>query len=625
MTSGAGSSSENAEKLTKAMKNGVYYFVFHSESTNFNFPLLETLQLQPKPKDKESQSSYFVTYTIDNKEHKVSWEEIEESVMRFTVFSLQEHREVEKFVQTHLICVSLFNQFLKLHKCGHPAYQHSIIAISLAEKDLNELKHYLSLLEKQLERWEKKINQTRRDNECLLFLSSKQTLSAYSAAISNDVQRFRSFLRLIFPHSEFTGEQQKQVQQLLEGNAIPKIPFFFDTRDISETLASAKIDEQCLNAISGLSSLFNLIGKEVFNNSSPLDFILYPSSSPFCYEGVATIFSAIDFTSEEVFKLLMHIYKERKPSAKELFFCSPQTSSQELTQQLELVKYAKHARFSFINVDQLTYKKRQKLFEALLENRQMSINLIFCKYQGLDQFAQFNKVDCVERKKDMLGSEQAVAINTNKILSGDSISVILVTGEPGDGKGHWIKKEMKKRKGKRVYLRVNEKFSPNEIIQLFRQMELSSKETLNVHFNISSFAPLSKLDLFFFQLIFSNTIFDHQSGDVFSFANATQWTFFVEIPCTTIDSRATIEEINEFKSTPLTHLLPSIKYSGEKMELTKDEELEINEEARQVCIFLKAFEDTINERGLRKSISSDFFLSIDFLLRPKESDRSECK
>lgn len=81
--------------------------------------------------------------------------------------------------------------------------------------------------------------------------------------------------------------------------------------------------------------------------------------------------------------------------------------------------------------------------------------------------------------------------------------------------------------------------------------------------------------------------------------NPKNWIFFVEIPCSTIDPNSvTINEINNFKSIPLIDYLPSIKYSGEVKNIGKEELLEIDDDARRVCIFLKAFLDKIsNERS----------------------------
>ena len=209
------------------------------------------------------------------------------------------------------------------------------------------------------------------------------------------------------------------------------------------------------------------------------------------------------------------------------------------------------------------------------------------------------------------------------------------------GKTHFINKTMKENQKNGsilINIRINEEFDVKYIIENFRDSNPSNKENpiYAVHFNISSFSPLEKINQFFFNLIFTNIIIDPIGGDILSIQKPNDWTFFVEIPRTSVSEKATMMEVNifpqsfylllfyyfsfpkkvnNFVSASKLKELPSIKYTGIPHIIEKNSLLEIDENSTSICYLLKAFLEEYPIDHSRKIID----------LNNEEVEREGCK
>jgi hypothetical protein len=131
--------------------------------------------------------------------------------------------------------------------------------------------------------------------------------------------------------------------------------------------------------------------------------------------------------------------------------------------------------------------------------------------------------------------------------------VKLVYGKAGDGKSHFIQKEMKKMDVKKsIVITVNELFSPLTAINKLKSLALHGKSI--IHFNFTFLPPrnsdgnsddnfpteydrdqssrgniFSEIECFFFDLFYLHYVEDYESGISFALHHVPKWTFFIEV------------------------------------------------------------------------------------------------
>ena len=598
-----GSVSESAQKICEALLgNGKCHILLKNR-------VFKPIDRVHDEEDSQVKNTYFVRYCIDMIEQKVdtegkssarkklvqlSSERIEEYVCKWTIFAntTKEHKIVHDFIEKHKVVLSIYQLLCNMQASGHPTYQSCEKIIDLNKFSVKELCSFHKKFSAQLEDWKSILSQLKRQKELLLFFDQKQILKMLSLVHSNEIERLRSYLFIVF--GSFTPST-KEIKQVIESKPIssPLDSTSLESDLLADSLTS---DGVALNSIKELGQFLEDLRAKMSENGDkiePLDFKVFPTER--YSRDQACVFMAINATPEEVFRLIIFLYEKRPPQPKEVFFCSKKTTIEQLVHQMELMGKAKNARFTFVHVDKLGHKLRQELLNfQLRSSRRASINYIFTKERGSEVFSEWlPKIELSEHKTRIM--EDPSFKESLKSLLQCKVSIVFVEGDPGDGKAHWINKQLKLegsfKKAKIIYISVNEEFDVSKVIKIFRDEAKGQEkdQKFSVHFNISCFAPLGKLNHFFFFLILTNIISDSENGDLFSMENPSNWTFFVEIPSSTIKSGATIEEVNQFESVSLIGDLPSVAFSGNRKLVGEEDELEIGDDAREICPFLKAY------------------------------------
>lgn len=224
----------------------------------------------------------------------------------------------------------------------HPSYQQSIKIIELNKFSVKELESFFKEFSIRVNSWTNKVKNLRENKQILLFFNSKQILSLLKMTYTKNYTKLSSFLHLIFSNCI----PQKSIAEILEFNSItcPIDALQFESDLL--TIKSAKEDKIALKSIEELGDFLNNVNNRVNSRSKlqnhPLDFKISPSTE--FNDNLARVFLAINFSNEQIFKLLIYFYKDRDQHPKEIFYCSHSTTYQDLIQQLELIAQVKNGR-----------------------------------------------------------------------------------------------------------------------------------------------------------------------------------------------------------------------------------------------------------------------------------------
>ena len=353
---------ENATKICNSLIDSGRYFVRLKSGVN-----KKNLQIKHPFLDTKNSITFLLEYQFDfteriddqeikkKKDQILYPEKVEDFVCRWTIFSdLEENSSVCKFISIHKVMMKIIDLFVEMQNLGHPAFQDSVKSFEIKENILEELNDYRIVFEQRIEEW-KTHHQLQMRKGLLLFFNTKQILSLQEAISSKNSQVYYPFFRVLFRNRI---PPLKVIEECIEkspvSNPFEEKEFYSDFEDLKRSDS----EERAIESMQQLSKLIDLV-KDKVNQIEKIDpFIFGPEND----EALVKIYFAFNFNSQEIFQLLISIYKERKPFPKELFLCSSNTSIDELEQQMELIKVVKNGNFSFLFVENLPHKLRFLFF-----------------------------------------------------------------------------------------------------------------------------------------------------------------------------------------------------------------------------------------------------------------------
>eukprot|EP00118_Oscarella_pearsei_P023946 m.294339 g.294339 ORF g.294339 m.294339 type:complete len:5643 (+) comp40744_c0_seq7:98-17026(+) len=305
---------------------------------------------------------------------------------------------------------------------------------------------------------------------------------------------------------------------------------------------------------------------------------------------------AFEFSLDQILKLILIIYGGF-PESYELMRCTKGTSKEEVQLFLQRVINFHYRRFTLVQVNELNVELQEEVLRFQLNpaySAKANVNYILTKHSVFHEAPWIT----VKQYKDndlAITHEEAVVMFHDWVLKPYRISLpLIVHGQPGDGKSHYIKKCIK---GEACVIPVHEAFTPLLAIQKLQKLDLT-KGDCYIYFNFTASPPsgdstsddvaqyrslMAEVFWFLFSLIGMGFVEDVETGESFRLSASLQWHIFVEVPSSPVG-----EEHSDSLSGFL-EWIPLFKYVGAKNHVSREERLDVDNDVQLVCKYLKAY------------------------------------
>jgi Mg-chelatase subunit ChlD len=320
-------------------------------------------------------------------------------------------------------------------------------------------------------------------------------------------------------------------------------------------------------------------------------------------------------------RLLLHIYDGRPPEPFEVLWCDNLTMPHMVRAFLERAKHHPRRTFTLLQVDLIAHTVQHALLKLLLASRDVAAG----------QLRVGHNVRCVETGPCALQSASWIRLESAEevcehidlatllprfAVGGCKASVTCFLGPAGSGKTHQLRKRALATSGAAHHctLSITEAFSVGDAAKKLHEAALASvgkSIVLSVFINVGKFkhsersqwsSLMERVNKLFFGLLVLGSVEDPLSDVVFNMPPGSQLQLLVEIP----DRDAHLEpppnetalsaaERNARDRRLLTEELPVIAAASTFVDAAA-QALEIDERAKHVCKYLKAYDDTLNGR-----------------------------
>ena len=488
----------------------------------------------------------------------------------------QQQSRIRKFLRVNDMMQNMFEICSKLHKLGHPQYRNRQLRHHVNDSITNtEAKVKNCRLE--LKTWQENISDLQKAYKELLFFSVQRILVLAEALQHKDITEVTTIVSALFSNSpESLGV-------------------------LSDSVSRCYTDMQCKSSISSGYHPFELCGK--FLDALVMDpgaaNHLYPkrrvlAGSPMPKGHIVHI--ADTFSPDQVFRLLLEIY-QGLPESFELMRCTPVTSREELDLFLRRSMMIQYRTFVMVNVNHLSTDLQEQILRFQLDSstsKSVQMHYIMTG-QSIFHTAPWIIVKQYKDHGPKLTYQEAVKICKKLVLEGNRIEEVqLVYGRAGDGKSHYIKKQMESVQGDKCTIAVHEAFSIRGTIHTLQQMALQQGNC--IYFNVTISPPseqqsveaqhygtlMDTFSWFLFDLFGLGFVQDPSTGHSFRLKTGKGWRVYIEVP-----SMPGQDEAHTALVSFQDHV-PCLKYIGTKHHVTANDPLDVDDDTQLVCKYLKA-------------------------------------
>lgn len=500
------------------------------------------------------------------------------------------------FLRKDLLFRELFALCIQLYQLNHPTLRNGAedleFSVSMSESDIqSQLADYKDILKS----WHEDIAELRQRYPKLLLFSMR-TLSLISMAMdSRQFSKVSQLMSVLF-------ENSKTTMALVE-NAIARVHGSLSPTSTETTISS-------LEAVGGLVDA--LIDDEKLKQKSLLDQVMSPAITKRAHCG-HVVHLADGFTSEQLLRLVVHIYNGL-PESFEFFWCNSTTSALELDLFLPRASSFHGRMFVLVEVNAMTTELQEQVYRYQQTNttaEAMSIHYIVTKRLALQEAPWVNVRSYKE--DDLISQRQAKEICNKAVAQRCGLETVeLVYGGAGDGKSHYIRKNLKQ-SSTVCTIAIHEAFSEAKVIEKLKKDNASC-----LFFNVTLFpahAPgedtyheyhdvLMKFNWFLFKLFGLGFVHDEISGNSLRIRSCCKWRVYVEVPSLQGDDSGE-QSVDLFQRAA-----PFVSYVSTRKQILPDCSFDVDEDAQFVCKWLKAYDTgSINRTYKEKRVSDDLVSS----------------
>ena len=521
----------------------------------------------------------------------------------------QQQSEIRKFLTINNMMQDMFGVCSQLHKLGHPKYSSTLL-IYHVDDCITNVEKEVKRCRLDLEVWQGKISDLKKAYKELLFFSVQRILVLAEAFRSGDLTEATTIVSALFSNS----------QESLDV--------------VSDSVSHCYTDMQ-VNAPTSADNPFELCGKflEVLVSDHNAANYLYPKRRMMAEIPMAEIpmpeghivHGAHKFSPDQVFRLLLQIY-QGLPESFEVMRCTSITSREELDLFLQRAVVFQYRTFVMVNVDRLSTNLQEQVLRFQLDSLTSESVRMHYIISGHSIFHTAPWVKIVQYKDHdpELNSQEAVTVCKSLILKANRIEKVqLVYGRAGDGKSHYIKKQMESVQGGKCTIAVHEAFSISGAIRKLQQMTVQQQSNC-VYFNVTVSPPsdpqsvqaqqyealMDNFRWFLFDLFGLGFVQDPSTGYSFRLRIGGGWRVYVEIPSTTGHDEAQTALVS------FQDHVPCLRYICTEHHNTANDPLDVDNDTQLVCKYLKALEhkNRINKlylTGKGVKFSLDLDLDVD--------------
>eukprot|EP00761_Pharyngomonas_kirbyi_P005972 gb/GECH01005978.1/.p1 GENE.gb/GECH01005978.1/~~gb/GECH01005978.1/.p1 ORF type:complete len:4701 (+),score=834.10 gb/GECH01005978.1/:1-14103(+) len=503
--------------------------------------LFETGRLESILTDKQKFIQARYKINGENKVHIMEGDDLESFINKVIfVSSENQDKEVLNLLENFISIFRMFKEFhlihIELSGSRVPGSSQDVIIWDLDEPFEAHQEEFEGM-QKDLEEWKEKISQLKDEYPLLNLFENIGSWTIMSDAIEKeDCQTLIKYLRVFIRDYPLEGI----IENWLENN---------EEDDESFGVSVGKLLHHCADQY-GLSVTPNE-GKEYYIRHN--------------------------HSSTSKLGILLLELEEGFPELNHVMWCSQDTTSQEVEDFIDRIKNV-DGKYYFMQVNELPSLLRNKLlsihtrFEAS-EHNMPDVYYIFTSDTGIAPFQE--RISLLSQ--DNL-SDYEIYESIKNYVPFEKFQ--LVTGRAGDGKTHYIKKQIKSDEEngfEACRFVINEEFNLTKAVK--EMNKFSDKTQISLHIDLYCTAPEDSLTSFILQF-YSGTVYDPSSGQVFSLPQDNQWRVYLEHP-----------SFDEYKGyTPDFSLLKTLNWGDQNHHLvSQDTPWEIDEDTRRVCRYLDIF------------------------------------
>ena len=532
-------------------------------------------------------------------ERTMSRDELEDFVRKLgfveTEGDASHQQQIKKFQRQFELFCEIFSLSVRLFNLGHSHFQRKLEPYAVCTPDLEIVKDERKqmLCERQ-----QQISELQQLHPQLLLFNMHAIFILAQALIKGDVGKVSHLVSQLF------DDQRVTMQQLRP--SVEKLISRVGTTDVGDI----QFEEKPMQRVG--TFLKRLVEKGLFTR-------LYPARRrQRTGEGSKSgkshvVHLAYGFNLDQLLKLILQIY-DGFPESYEMLRCTKKTTKGDVELFMKRIQQFPYRQFTFVQVEELSIELQEDILRFQLDagNSEMGhVNYILTKH------AVFHEVPWIEAipykgEAALPPSDRVSILFQEYVLKSYGLQEpLIVHGRAGDGKSHYIKKQIS---GQLCNIPVHEAFSPLLAIKKLQRLE-SSREIGCVYFNFTAPFPcesevkeyndlMTEVFWFLFSLIGLGFVEDVETGESFRLSGSSELRFFIEVPSDTSNG----------KDAPYLDLflarLPLFKYLGRKHEVNPCELFDVNGDVQIVCKYLKAYDET--DRKGDKTIDTLFSLKTEF-------------
>ena len=493
----------------------------------------------------------------------------------------QQQLKIKEFLRKNDLMQEMFEICSKLHRLGHPQYRckqlRHLVATSVEDTE-KKVKDYGC----DLKIWQGNIYDMQRAYRELLFFSVQRTLALAKALIHENFHEVANIVSALFSSSQDAIAVVETAVCKCYDSVKRRIPSLTSSRQV-------------------LVPPFELCGKflEALVKDKTVVCYLYPSRR--MLPGSTTpkghmVHVACSCSPDQVFRLLLHIYGGL-PESFEMMRCSSATSTEELELFLQRTIMIQYRTYVLVNVNQLNTALQERILRFQLDSStSQSIRMHYIMTgPSIFHSAPWIKVKQYKDNKPRLSQTEIDEMCKKKILGDTGIKEIqLVYGRAGDGKSHYIKKQMNAAAGDTCTIAVHEAFSLCGAIKKLQNMTL--KHSNCIYFNVTISLPsnmqgaeayqyqsvMNTFSWFLFDLFGLGFVQDPVTGHSYRLRAKRDWMVYIEVPSISDQDEAKAA-LNLFYD-----YVPCLKYIGTEHHIAAIDPLDVDDDIQLVCKYLRA-------------------------------------
>ena len=494
----------------------------------------------------------------------------------------QQQVQMRKFLKKKELVQDMFDVCSQLHRLGEPNYRDKQLQHGVATS-LEDTKDQLKMYQADLKTWQQHVSDLQKKYEQLLFFNIRQILALAKALTSRDFLEVANFVSPLFTNSQdFVKVLQSKIPQYCQ-----------QIKDAFATVSPFQLCGEFLTALVADDAIMTYLVPK------PKSYI--KNSEPVGHTVGHTIHKAYSFGPDQILRLLFQIY-QGPPESFEVLRCTANTTAEDISLFLQRAAKFAHRAFVMVHVNHLRTNLQEQVLRFQLDPTSQSVQMHYIlDWHSICHDAPWINVKHYKESKLKLSESAVLQLCQERVLQPLGMNRIdVVFGRPGDGKSHYIKKQMKLCKGDTCIIAVHEAFSVQKAIQMLQSMKPQVHPQGNcVYFNITISPPrstdskeaeqychiMNEFHWFLFDLVGMSFVQDSATGQSFRLKAGYNWQFYVEVP-SVADEQDAGKGLMNFLA-----LVPFLKYVGRQHHVKQDDPLDITDDMQLVCKYLKALKN----------------------------------